>query len=184
MRAGPNDPRPKATCRACGGTYLEKKNGLPRGHSGVSDYCRSPSPETPVPAKRYDFRFSPEVGEALDMVGHRNRTGWTGAAIMGTMAMARAAAKRLHACGDTGGDGDPLLAAEFFQLAEAIGCEFQGHAPLVMLVDWDTGRHKVALLAEFRELNPLTVDEITAVLVMAWVRNVDPKLFARMATGE
>ncbi len=127
--------------------------------------------------KRYDFRFPPEVGEALDMVGHRNRTGWTAAAIMGTMAMARAA----EAVIDAAGEHDSRVSRGLYSLADGFGDMYRGHLPLTCLVDFETGRHRLALLAQFRELDPLTRDEVSAVLVMAWVRNVDPKLFSRMA---
>lgn len=137
--------------------------------------------------KRYDFRFPPEVGEALDMVGNRNRTGWTGAAIMGTIAMARAAAEVLHASGDFYDDTQESLTAVLFSLAEGFAAQYPGHSPLTMLAGGGPvadGREKLGLLAKFRDFDPLTSSEVSAVLVMAWVRNVDPGLFSRMAAGD
>ena len=131
--------------------------------------------------KRYDFRFPPEVGEALDMVGHRNRTGWTAAAIMGTMAMARAAAMVLNSVEASS------MPSKLFSLAEGFAMQYPGHAPLIMLAGCGpvtAGREKLGLLAKFRDFDPLTVNEVSAVLVMAWVRNVDPGLFSRMAVGD
>jgi len=140
--------------------------------------------------KRYDFRFPPEVGEALDMVGHRNRTGWTAAAIMGTMAMARAAARVLHSLDEWAEDGD---AADHFGLAEDFARRYPGHTALTVLVGDPLGRKngpqsdardKLDLFAKLRDIDLFPGDIASAVLVMAWVRNVDPGLFSRMAAGD
>lgn len=44
-------PHPRVTCIVCGGQFMPRNDGLPRGHGGApGSYCRSPYPQY-VPPK-------------------------------------------------------------------------------------------------------------------------------------